>query len=164
MSSRSWRLGNRFWELSTLSKVTKSRFEPRLCPINLYAIYIYIYIFFFFFLATPATYGGSQARGPIRAIATGLNHSQSSAESKMHLWPTPQFMATPDPEQVRFVNHWVTTGTPLSYNCMRSLFVFVFVLLFFGHAVEYGRWSSQAKDWIWAVAATYAAAVATPDP
>ena len=32
-------------------------------------------------------YGGSQARGPIRDVATGLHHSHSSARSELHLNP-----------------------------------------------------------------------------
>ena len=35
-----------------------------------------------FFRATPRAYGGSQARGLIRAVATGLHHSHSSAGSQ----------------------------------------------------------------------------------
>ena len=60
--------------------------------------------FFFFFLsfclfsrAAPAAYGGSQARGQIRAVATGLDHSHSNSGSEPCLHPTPQFTATPDP-------------------------------------------------------------------
>ena len=34
-------------------------------------LYIY-FIYFFIFRATPATYGGSQARGRIGAVAAGL--------------------------------------------------------------------------------------------
>ena len=40
-------------------------------------------------------YGGSQARGQIRAVAAGLHHSNTG--SKMNLPPIPQLMATPDP-------------------------------------------------------------------
>ena len=43
-------------------------------------------------------YGGSQARGPIRAIATSLYQSHSNARSKPKLQPTPQLMATLDPQ------------------------------------------------------------------
>ena len=49
--------------------------------------------FFFFFLlfrATPSVYGGSQARGLMRAVATGLHHSHSNEGSELHLQPTPQ--------------------------------------------------------------------------
>ena len=40
---------------------------------------------FNFFRATPRAYGGSQARGGIRAIAAGHSHSHSNARSKQHL-------------------------------------------------------------------------------
>ena len=58
--------------------------------------------FFFFFglfaisWAALVAYGGSQARGPIGAVATGLRQSHSNAESKPCLQPTPQLTATPD--------------------------------------------------------------------
>ena len=42
-------------------------------------------------------YGGSQARGVIGAVATGLRHSPSNAGSKPRLRPTPQLTATPEP-------------------------------------------------------------------
>ena len=53
--------------------------------------------FFFFFAvskAAPEAYGGSQARGLIRAVAAGLHHSHSNAGSKPCLRPTAQLMAT----------------------------------------------------------------------
>ena len=59
------------------------------------------FFFFFFFClfafsrAAPVAYGGSQARGPIRATAAGLHHS--NARSKPCLRSTPQLMATPGP-------------------------------------------------------------------
>ena len=59
--------------------------------------------FFFFFClfafsrASPAAYGGSQARGLIRAVAASLCHSHSNAGSEPRLQPTPQLTATPDP-------------------------------------------------------------------
>jgi len=46
--------------------------------------------------AAPAAYGGSQARGRIRAVATGLRQSHSNAGSEPRLQPTPQLTATPD--------------------------------------------------------------------
>ena len=52
---------------------------------------------FFVFWASPEAYGGSQARGPNGAPAAGLCHSYSNTRSKLHLQPTPQLMATPDP-------------------------------------------------------------------
>ena len=49
------------------------------------------------FRATPVAYGGSQARGLIRAIVAGLHHRHSNARSELRLQPTPHLMATPDP-------------------------------------------------------------------
>ena len=46
--------------------------------------------------AAPAAYGGSQARGPTGAIATGLRQSHSNSGSEPRLQPTPQLTATPD--------------------------------------------------------------------
>ena len=63
-------------------------------------IFFSIFFFFFFFLlflwAAPAAYGGSQARGPIGAVATGLRQSHSNAGSEPCLQPTPQLTAMPD--------------------------------------------------------------------
>jgi len=67
----------------------------------------YVLIFFFFFFlsfvvvvaiswAAPAAYGGSQARGLVGAVATGLRQSHSNAGSEPRLQPTPQLTATPD--------------------------------------------------------------------
>ena len=50
------------------------------------------------FRAIPTAYGGSQTKGRIGAIATGLQHSHSNARFEPHLWPTPQLTATPDPQ------------------------------------------------------------------
>ena len=55
---------------------------------------------FFFFSPSRAkcrTYGNSQARGQIRAIAACLCHSNSNARSEPCLRPTPQLTATLDP-------------------------------------------------------------------
>ena len=60
-------------------------------------------IFFFVFLsfclsgAAPVAYGGSQAKGLIRAVAASLCHSHSNAGPEPRLQPTPQLTATPDP-------------------------------------------------------------------
>ena len=58
-------------------------------------------IFFFCLFATswasPMAYGGSQARGQIGAVATSLCHSHSHAGLELHLQPTPQLTAMPDP-------------------------------------------------------------------
>ena len=59
--------------------------------------FLFLLFFYCLFRATPWEYGGSQAKGRIRAIATGLSHSHSNAGSKPRLQPTPQLTATPDP-------------------------------------------------------------------
>ena len=45
--------------------------------------YLFFLFFFFFglFRAIPVAYGGSQARGPIRAAPTGQRHRHSNAAS-----------------------------------------------------------------------------------
>ena len=52
---------------------------------------------FCLFRAAPTGYGGSQARGPIRATAAGLHHSHGNMGSDPCLQPTPQLTAMPDP-------------------------------------------------------------------
>ena len=61
-----------------LSPQTKPFF---LLPVNAAQI-IYLFIFF---RATPVAYGASQARGRIRAAASGLHHSYSNTGSKLRL-------------------------------------------------------------------------------
>ena len=59
-------------------------------------LFIYFFVFLLFLWAAPAAYGGSQARGRIGAVATGLRQSHSNAGSEPRLQPTPQLTATPD--------------------------------------------------------------------
>ena len=63
-----------------------------------FSFFIYLFRLFVFSRATPAAYGGSHARGLIRAVVTGLHHSHSNTRSELRLRPTPQFTAMPDPE------------------------------------------------------------------
>jgi len=59
-----------------------------------------LYTFFCLFAfsrAAPTAYGGSQARGLIEAVATSLRQSHSNSRSELHLQPTPQLTAMPDP-------------------------------------------------------------------
>ena len=65
--------------------------------------WIIFFNFYFFCLfaiswAASAAYGGSQARGRIVAVATGLRQSHSNVGSEPCLRPTPQLMAKPDPQ------------------------------------------------------------------
>ena len=64
------------------------------------SVYLFgwFFCFFVFSRAVPSAYGGSQARGLIRAVgAAGLRQSHSNAGSELSLEPTPQLMATLDP-------------------------------------------------------------------
>ena len=58
----------------------------------------FIFLSFYLSRATPSAYGGSQAGGPIGAVATGLHHSHSNLGSEPRLQPTPQLTSTPDPQ------------------------------------------------------------------
>ena len=60
-------------------------------------IAFFLFSFFGLFRVSPEANGSSQARGQIRTVAAGLHHSHSNVGSKLHLQPTPQIRATPDP-------------------------------------------------------------------
>ena len=72
-----------------MSAHQKSKFE--------FQVVFAFWFFFGFSRATPAAYGGSQARGPIGAVAISLCQSHSNAGSEPRLRPTPQLTAMPDP-------------------------------------------------------------------
>ena len=55
-----------------------------------------MFCLFSFSRAAPAAYGGSQARGLIRAVATSLHQSHSNARSEPRLQTTPELTATLD--------------------------------------------------------------------
>ena len=92
------------------------------------SLHLAFFFLFFFFRATPVAYGRSQARvdSELQLLVPCLGNN--NAESKLHLWPTPQLGATPDTsptEQgqgsnlhphghyVGFLTHWATMQTPL---------------------------------------------------
>ena len=65
--------------------------------IFIFCLFSYFTFFFFVFSgATPKAYGGSPARGRIRAVAAGLRQSQGNAGFDGRLRPTPQLTAMPD--------------------------------------------------------------------
>ena len=49
---------------------------------------LFFFCLFAFARVAPAEYGGSQAKGLIRAVAAGLHHSHCNSGSKLHLRPT----------------------------------------------------------------------------
>jgi len=71
---------------------------PSPSRLEFWRIFIFYFILFFVFSrAAPVAYGGSQARGLIRAVATSLCPSHGNKRSELCLQPTPQLMATPVP-------------------------------------------------------------------
>ena len=64
---------------------------------SLLGILWYLVFFFVFSRAAPAAYGGSQARGLIGAVATGVHQSHNYVGFELRLRPTPQLTATLDP-------------------------------------------------------------------
>ena len=56
----------------------------------------FLFCLFAFSRAVPEAYGGSQAKGAIRAVASRLHHSLSNAGCQPRLQPTPQLTATQD--------------------------------------------------------------------
>ena len=67
------------------------------CKYSNNAIYLFIYLFIFSRTA-PAAHGGAQDMGLIRAVATSLHQRHSNSGSEPLLRPTPQLMATPNPQ------------------------------------------------------------------
>ena len=64
---------------------TKQKKRASCFPLVSFYFILFIYLFFCLFAiswATPAAYGGSQARGPIGAVATGLCQSHSRSEER----------------------------------------------------------------------------------
>ena len=58
----------------------------------------FIYLILLFLGRIPVAYGNSRARGQIGAAAAGKDQTGAAdSRSKLHLQPTLQLMATPDP-------------------------------------------------------------------
>ena len=80
-----------------------------MCWKKMHFLLLLLFLFFLFFFAfsraTPAAYGGSQARGLIGVVAVGLHHS-----SQQHQILNPLTCNLMVPGQIHFC--WATTGTP----------------------------------------------------
>ena len=84
---------------SVLEELTSSWVSTPSLPFLSFLLFFFFFFFFGLFAFSrdaPAAYRGSQARGLIRAVATGLHRSYSNARSEPHLRPTPQLLATLD--------------------------------------------------------------------
>ena len=70
--------------------MTKSFFGFFCCWVFLFLFFCFVlFCLFAFSRAAPVAYGGSQARGQIGAVATGLHQSHSNSGSKLRWQPTP---------------------------------------------------------------------------
>ena len=74
------------WTLSATKEI-QTRVSKGKCPPKFYLGLVFFFVLFCFFVflpfsrATPASYGGSQARGQIGALAAGLRQSHSNSGS-----------------------------------------------------------------------------------
>ena len=74
--------------------ITRMCWSWKMIPIAFFLLVLFMFYFYFLlFRATLAVYGGSQARGQIGDVATGLHHSHSNAGSEPGLQPTAQLTA-----------------------------------------------------------------------
>ena len=98
------------WKLWPLSSSLALSHTLSLSRLQLMEIFVFV---FCFFRATPAAYGGSQARSQIGAAAAGIHRSHSNARRKPDLQPIPQLMAVPDPQftergqGIELVSSWI---------------------------------------------------------
>ena len=86
---------------STAGKKCKTECHDGKIYGELARVFFCLFVCFLFFVfafsrATHVAYGGSQAKGLIRAVAAGLYHSHSNGGSKPRLRPTPPLMSMPD--------------------------------------------------------------------
>ena len=91
--------------------------------------YSFAHLSLFLFRAAPAANGSYQARGQIKASASGLYQSHSTTRSGPHQWPMIQlagsltYWVRPEIEPpsswilVSFTTCWARTGTPFAYLC-----------------------------------------------
>ena len=92
------------WELPyAIGTVQKQTNKQKLFSVLIFLNFLLFLLInlFLLFKAAPAADGCSQARGPIGATTAGLHHSHSNARCEPHLRPTPQLMATLDPQPTK---------------------------------------------------------------
>ena len=111
--------------------------------ISNWAMFAALYYYFFFFVfclfrAAPAAYGGSQARGRIRAVAASLLQNYSNVRSEPHLWPTPQ----PQQHQIlnplskardRTHNLMVPSRIRFCHAMMGTLYLYIYYFYLYTH-------------------------------
>ena len=88
------RLGYIF--LMSCSSAVQMNYDVSHVIFNFLTFYFFIYLFIYLFClfrAAPVAYGGSQARGLIRAVAASLRQSHINARSEPSLQPAQQLTA-----------------------------------------------------------------------
>ena len=70
------------------------------------SFFFFLFVFLPFSRAVPEAHGGSQARGPVGAAATGPRQRHSNSGSEPSPQPTPQLTATPDPQPTEKGQRW----------------------------------------------------------
>ena len=92
--SCSWRIPVKIYsllgvELYIIFDVSLGSYEQGNTIFVFFVLFCFVFVFLPFSRAVPMAYGGSQAWGLIRAVATILRQSHSNAGSKPCLQPTP---------------------------------------------------------------------------
>ena len=91
------------------SLLSHNRISQRISlePFSLFCFLFYLS--FCLFRATPAAYGGSQARGRIGTTAASLLYSHSNPRSELHLQSTPQLTQWARPG-IKPTSSWILVG------------------------------------------------------
>ena len=110
--------------------------DPYVFPCTISCHFIFLLLLLLcLFRAIPVAYGGSQARGPIRAVAAGLHHSHSNAGSE-----TRQKMELQSSSS--FSNIWVW-----HFLCGKNFHhKFIIVVVVIGNSVQWLDVGSQFPD------------------
>ena len=101
----------------------------KICPEDLgencgkewvFFLFVFLFCFVLFFRAALVAFGGSQARGRIRAAAAGLHYSHSHSGFEPCLKPTPQLTGMTDPPRevrVEPISSWILSDAfPLCHD------------------------------------------------
>ena len=112
-------LDNRWW-LQLSSVLQSSIVCYKVCCFLFVCLFV---LSFCLSRAAPAAYGGSQARGRIRAVANGLCHSHGNAGSLTH-WVRPGI----NPETSWFLVGFVSTGPQRELPVCLRLTLYIFFI------------------------------------
>ena len=118
----------------------KSEIVFQIILLLLYFILLLLLLFYFFnffllFRAAPMAHRVSSLGGLIRATASSpcCSHSNAGAGLELHLWPTPQLMAVPDPQarpEVKPAPSWILVGFVSAVPQWELRCYFLFICLY----------------------------------